>query len=1315
LDTAPAVLRPLLLDLYASTDAQKVDAIHRLAETRDLRLAPVLETLARRHKSASVRVAAIHALGFLPDPGVADLLRLLAMAQSKPGRDRRAALQALANHGNNEAADLLYDLRQELPPDLGKEAVALLVEKYPSRLAYRRALYDGRTDVVEAREQDGELAELLAALFDPALSARRTTAAMALAALGDPRAIPALEVALTDSSKVVRLTAVSALEFLPHPAASHALARGVADPRLNTSERARCARALMTHDNKLAATLAFDLAWRHRNLFQEHGLDEEVQELAARRLPDRVVARLSEDRGPGAGADLEILLDLLQEDSHLRRLEAVRRAGVQQADVLPALLPELRRRGMKSEAVAAVGEYRKPPARLALAAFALDPSNAETLRRQAVEALAKQPDQPAAEEVIRVYRGSSDEEFKRFVVLTLMHHHPAAAERAGLTDVVIDRSGLVPMMLGCGVHGAIGMVLLSDAANPSEEKITFLPAMGGAIIGAGAPLVLTLGEEVTPAQAFWVTSGGAWGLTQGALLGVALRGPADDGVEDTDRRWTEALALTGQVTGLVGTWLTRDGMGKDPLQAGFMNTSLVVGGLGGLGAAMQEENRSARATAAWMLGGTTAGLLTSGLLGPEFRYGPPDYPQVFSTTWMGGWTGYWALRSIRPGHEGADSGGILLGGTAGFALANVLAAQTEPDTGFIGFLNYSFIAGNIGGLGIAAQFEDSDGDAVAPWLVGGGATGLALSGLLGRDFKFGPADQYQTLAGVGLGAWTGGYLLDILRPDHDTAASGGMYLGSSLGFAAGSVLSAYTEPSGDEVTHDLIGFGIGTPFGAGLGLSIPDLDTAYVESLMLLGGWGGLATAIATEEYTRFSEGDRALVGLGGIWGLWQGLGFREILDGSGSRTGWGAAMLGSSTGVIVAGAAAQYLEPDMDQVGRAATGGALGAWLGRSVGMLVPELDSRGIMSLAMSGGWAGLITKGWYIPPAEFTSGDYLAIMGGAGWGLFQGQLIATAADMGDERGDGTRSLGLGLGILAGEAFARAGNLEFSSVLFTELNGYSGSGLGAGFALLNEDSSDSTVSIVTSLAGWGSKLTTAMVADELVFRPDDTWEYLIGQGFGMGQGVGYADYADASERQQGAAILIGASAGYLVPMVTNQFVDYSPKEDLLITGGVFWGLWQGGWWPYALGGDGDDSLLWALIGSDVGLLASGLALSPLFDVSAARLGWIELFGMGGLALGSSSAAIFSSNNRTIAMGMSIGSTLGLIGGIFMPVKPAADSGARSSSSLASADESSAYPRIRIGDIELPPMYPATFLAPPPTGQSDAAPVMCFGVEGIL
>ena len=145
------------------------------------------------------------------------------------------------------------------------------------------------------------------------------------------------------------------------------------------------------------------------------------------------------------------------------------------------------------------------------------------------------------------------------------------------------------------------------------------------------------------------------------------------------------------------------------------------------------------------------------------------------------------------------------------------------------------------------------------------------------------------------------------------------------------------------------------------------------------------------------------------------------------------------------------------------------------------------------------------------------------GCCWGLFQGHLVATAADMGEDRSDGTRVLGLGLGVLSGEAFARAGNLEFGSVLFAELASYSGSGLGAG------------------------------------------------------------------------------------------------------------------------------------------------------------------------------------------------STLGLIGGAFMPIKSETNAEAAPAARRRQADAASQRPRLQIGNFELPVMYPVTFLAPPPTGQPDAAPVMCFGVEGVM
>lgn len=1300
-------LKELLLKLHDPSAREKSAVLMELAQRGGLRIVPVLTTFAIGDEP-KLRTGAIAALGLIPNPGVADFLKRLALSSRTDLVDREGVVRALAEHGNQWAADMLYDLSSALPGRAGVLAGQLAAEKFPERTAFRKGLEEGRVDAAPEQENDAELAELLVHLFDPVLTQRRSRAALALAALGDQRCVPALEAAVVGSRGRVRTAALTALGVLPCPASSHVLARAMASRNLSRDEKNLAIQSLMLHRSTLSATLLLEYS-----LETGHEYEADVQTYVETMLPVRSVARTTSQSSPGA--EVELLVDLLQGHSKRRRTLAIARAGELQAGILPALTARMRDPTVASLAITAVGRYDSAAAHNELGRFAADRSHPMPLRHQAAVALANRKNEKAGALLLKVHNRSTDEDFKEVVARLLTEHYPELARQSGTERIDKDRSGLVPMMLGCGVHGAVSMALISDVANPGQDKTIFLPVLGGAILGAGAPLLLTLDEEVHTSESVWVTTGGFWGLTDGLLLALALSG---DGDGDFDRglRWAEGFSLVGQLGGLAGSWLTRETLGRDPGMVGYMNSAAGMGTLGGLGLALMIEDPEPSTLGGLMLVGNVGSVLAAGVLGDTMRYSGQDYAQTASTMAMSTWAGGWLAEAANFEADTATIGGSLAGAALGFAGSSIIAAYTEPDYGMTGFLDLAFIAGNLGGLGIGMQWEDlSDGEAGA-WMVGGGAASLVAAGTLGSDFKFSGDDNFQALSSTGLGAWTGYWGLSALRPDHDAAAGGGLLLGAALGFGTGSVLAAYRDTPAAQMTRHLGAFGTGSAFGAGLGLVVPGLEPRYAEAFSLLGGWGALSFSAALDEAVAYSDGDLALLTLGGTWGLWHGFALWKAGDGDDDSVLAGAALLGASTGLISSAALSQFVDWDAPRVGRAATGGTVGTVIGHGMGLLIPELEDSGLWSLALAGGWAGLLVEGLYVPPSEFTSGDYAALVAGPLWGLAQGALIGNSAGFTDDRLQGAMMVGAGIGYLSGEAFARAGNLQFKQVLFTELSSYSGTGLGAGLVLVAEGGSK-TVTTVSSLTGWGAKFATGFFADKMEFRGDDAWEYLMGQGFGMWQGAGYASYAGGSDGQLGGAMLLGMSTGFFLPMLTNQLHDFSSWDDFLIFGGAAWGTWLGGWLPYAASSDdqsgmeNDPRLLAALIGGDVGLVAAGLALSPLLDVSPVVVGWTELIGLGGMALGASGTAIFANSNEVIATGQIVGSVLGLVGGAILGM--ALDDGTSEDIARASAaagDDSSRSP-LRIGRFELPLFRPATFIAPPPAG-TGSAPVILVGLE---
>jgi hypothetical protein len=308
--------------------------------------------------------------------------------------------------------------------------------------------------------------------------------------------------------------------------------------------------------------------------------------------------------------------------------------------------------------------------------------------------------------------------------------------------------------------------------------------------------------------------------------------------------------------------------------------------------------------------------------------------------------------------------------------------------------------------------------------------------------------------------------------------------------------------------------------------------------------------------------------------------------------------------------------------------------------------------------------------------------------------------------------------MGLVSGDIFARAADLDLSEVLFTELSSYAGCGLGAGIVLLDQDGSGTALALAGSLGGWGLKALTGLFAGRLQFRPNDTWEYFLGQGFGAWQGLGFSMIGGASDRQKGGGALLGLSAGFLLPMLSNQFQDFSFLEDVFIAGGAALGTWIGGWGMYALSDDTDGTLLGALLGGDVGLLLAGLALSDWLGVSTWSTGWTQLTSMGGMALGVSLTAVLTSDSRTIAGGMALGSAAGLVAGVIWTalVDPPTETPAPVRSKPAPgrpADGPIPSGSARHGLVPVVPL-PTFFLLPPPPGNENVPPAMIVGLQGV-
>ncbi len=1301
--------------LVAGEPPQRVEALRVLGTSGDPRVAPVLLSWAYSVEP-ECRLEAVRSLGklggILAEQALLGLARKSLRSAGALSEEAKAQLEGLALLGTPVSARFLLGLALART-DVSAFATQLLEQHHAAYWAEAKRILGSVPAASPTTGPDGDVATLLQWLYSGTTPELRMAAALALAATRDARAIPVLESMLQEGPSELKRVAMQALQKWDIPEAS--LALSICAENGEMSLRKGCLESLFDHHSKEATWLLVELEWQASAYFTVP-MSEALRARFFEQEPDLASARYLPDGGDAAQMQVDVFALLATAGSLQRQKVALTRSIELGPDVVP-LVVYMAKSGPKSlrrVAMDALAKRADASGWSAMSDLALSPVLSSEDRIDVVKIMGSQNNPEPARMLIPVASKTGDEAVRQAIRDTLKAHHPellpkkgeeASGALAPLSDKSIpDRSG-VPWLAGVGaLHGAAAMGLMG------ADGATVLPALGGAVLGATLPLWLTMNDpRVLPEHALWTFSTGTWALAETALLATGL----------VDGSAPSRLALVGlglvEASGAVFGGLTRKSLGEDSGQTLFMHSSWAMGMAAGAGWDLLAESDDPKLSSiAGMAGvGGLAGLVASGIWATDIDYSGQDAAQFAQSMALGSWTGIQLANGLELNDEAM--GGLALAGlSTGYLAASILGAFEDQPLAETLYQTATAGAGVVLGQGL---FELSHASKAQTSLaLAGGAILGTLGGRLTAPYvSFSDGDLLATAALGGAGMWTGAWMTEMLAGEQVFA---GTELGLGLGYLAATLLAANTDTSFESVGVASAAHVWGNLWGAGLGLVLtPIMNSRWVPAVMLPAGWGASALALATSDSLSESKGNvAAMTALGTFWGAWQGMGLAGGLGAESEEVLAGAAMLGVTTGGLLGGLAGHYFQADGDTAGRMATGGVLGSYLGAGFALLVPEANSEGILLASLSAGWAGLALKGLYVPPAELTFGDYLAMGAGAGWGLFQSSMIADAVGLEDERAAGARIVGTGLGLLAGEVFARATDLTTGQVLFTELASYSGSGMLTGAYLLGDQDDDVWLGALSAVGGVAGKLALAPVSDQVAFRGDDVFEYLYLQGWGLWQGLGFAAWADASDNQTGGAALLGMSLGYLVPLISNQLADYTLMDDLLILGGSVWGTWIGGWSAYALGSRGTDLIPAAAILGDIGLVGSALLTLPGVGVSRSTLGWMHVGGASGMGLGTVLLALVTGDGEAIAMGSSAGALLGLAGGAILAaaLETSSPKNEAPSSPRDSQVHNEKHRKWTLAGIELPYLMPTSFLVPGPAGHQDDWVTM-YGVEGLF
>lgn len=243
----------------------------------------------------------------------------------------------------------------------------------------------------------------------------------------------------------------------------------------------------------------------------------------------------------------------------------------------------------------------------------------------------------------------------------------------------------------------------------------------------------------------------------------------------------------------------------------------------------------------------------------------------------------------------------------------------------------------------------------------------------------------------------------------------------------------------------------------------------------------------------------------------------------------------------------------------------------------------------------------------------------------------------------------VGVGLGgMLAASAFWQP---TASDALLVGFSTVDGNLLGMGLPLLfGGESAWRTGQIASALGGVATGVAGGVLTRKLSLRmhQGDATLALLGTAFAGWQGAWgiWADqrYNLGNGRSMGLTTTI-AGLGSLGALAATQLVDLSAWEAGWLWSGAVWGGWLAGWTAYVLDASGNGTLGAALVGSDIGLVAGALLLSPLVGLDPSRLAWVSVFGVGGMTVASMVAVFvaWSSPGKPVATANVIGTTAGL------------------------------------------------------------------------
>ena len=218
----------------------------------------------------------------------------------------------------------------------------------------------------------------------------------------------------------------------------------------------------------------------------------------------------------------------------------------------------------------------------------------------------------------------------------------------------------------------------------------------------------------------------------------------------------------------------------------------------------------------------------------------------------------------------------------------------------------------------------------------------------------------------------------------------------------------------------------GTWLGVGTGIIAESAELACGLGL-IVGPLLGFGVALEQTREARISDGQASLIGLGGAWGTWQGIGAALVAD-SDAKTVLGAGMGGGALGILTSCLLIRKMDVSTGEATMINFGGVWGTWFALCGAEIADVKEGDTILGSAMAGGNLGLLTMGMLAPKMGISGPRARLINLGGIVGSLYGLGTAVLLDVHDRARPtfGLVMAGGVLGLSAGTYFTRDYDVE-------------------------------------------------------------------------------------------------------------------------------------------------------------------------------------------------------------------------------------------------------------------------------------------------